>query len=146
MRNWSSSRSRFVASAQYKNAVAPRINANADIEYQNVKRPASDQAFGPALGRSAGKSGVISEYITHAPDGMDQFLFERFVHLCPEPANMNIYDIGAAVESHVPDLAGDEIAGQRLPFPPSQKRQEHEFLGSQLQVLASSACLVADQI
>src|SRR4051794_16102214 len=108
----SSSRSRFWTSAQYKTAVVTRTRANADAAYHAVSRAASDH----------GRSPTVVEDIAGPPHGVDQLRVERVVHLRPEPADVDVDDVRAAVEIHVPDLLGDERPRQHLADSPGEER------------------------
>jgi len=62
----------------------------------------------PALG---GEKLSILKHISHAANGMDQFLFEWIVDLAAQPAYRHIDDVGIAVEIDVPDLLGNQRTG-----------------------------------
>src|SRR5262249_18052807 len=131
-RNSSFSRSRLAIKAQYRNAVASRIRANAELAFHTVRRAARDQVrtagerrvesgepesgswlltLGSWLLGSAtfiGLSETLFEDVAHAANGMDQLPLEGIIHLGAEAADVDIDDVGVAIEVHVPDVLGDE--------------------------------------
>src|SRR5438309_1119353 len=91
-------------------------SANAAQAYQIVSRAARDQG---CPGRCAVRdtSGVLRALfkdIADAPHGMNQLLGEWIVDLGAQPPEMDIHDVGVAIEVHVPDLFGDQCPRKNL--------------------------------
>src|SRR5438477_9810140 len=100
-------------STQYRKAVTPTTKRNADPAYQAVSRAASDQ--GPR--REAAASAAFFEDIACATHGVNELLFERVVRLRAQAADVDVDDIGLAIQIDAPDLSGNESARQDLPGP-----------------------------
>src|SRR5258708_11249707 len=106
---------------------------NADPAYQAVRRPASDHGRKPS---NRSWSALGAKYIAKPPHGVDEFALERIVDLGPQPADVDVDDVGVAVEVDVPHLLGDVGPRQRLAGMLGEQRQEHELLRRQVDRLS----------
>src|SRR5258706_15447870 len=79
-------------------------------------------------------AGVVED-ISHPADSVDQLAVEGLVDLRPQAADVDVDDVGAAVEVHVPDLFGDGGARQHLTGAADQQRGQGELLGRQVELL-----------
>src|SRR5580704_998626 len=86
------------------------------------------------------------QHIAGAANGLDKFVRERVVYLASESPDVDIHDIGVAVEVHVPDRFGDQSPGQDLAGTPGEEREQKELFRSQLQALAGARRTMAQQI
>src|SRR5262245_11569601 len=138
--------------------VAPRTRVKVEAVYQKVRRVARDHVRGrrgedgeddasprgavpPASG-----SGSFFEDITHAAHGVDQGMPEGLVDLRAEAADVDVDDVGPAVEVHVPYLLGDQRAGEDVSHVPRQEREQEELLGREVQALPRAGGAVAHQV
>src|SRR6188474_790380 len=101
------------------------MRRNAESAYQSVSQAAR-------LPRLA----CVVEDISHPAHGVDQLPFEGLIDFGSEAADVNIDDIRAAVEVHVPDLFGDGRAGENLTGPTREEGEESELLGGQIELLS----------
>src|SRR5262245_49444081 len=153
-----SPRRRFTARAKYRIPVAPRTRVKVEAVYQKVRRVASDHACGrrgdedgdeaspPGAASPASGSGPLFEDITHAAHGVDQGMPEGLVDLRAEAADVDVDDVGPAVEVHVPDLFGDQRARKDVAHVPRQEREQEELLGREVQTLPGARGAVAHQV
>ena len=94
------------------------------------------QAGGERPGTPARVSGAFFEDIADSPDGMNQLLGKRIVHLGAEPSHVNVDHVAVADEADVPDLLGNLGPGQHLTRSAGQQGQKGKLLGRQLESLA----------
>src|SRR5579885_1062146 len=92
-------------SDQYRMALTTSTRTKAEAAYQAASRPASDHGRPRSNCRW---SAFGAKYIAQAAHRMDQLLFEGIVDLGAQAADVDIDDVGIAVEIHVPDLLGDQ--------------------------------------
>src|SRR6266852_9483677 len=59
---------------------------------------------------------------------------------------MNIHHVRVGVEIDVPNLLGDQLAGQYFAFSPRQERQQLKLRRRKLQTPAAARCLVVKKV
>ena len=68
------------------------------------------------------------------------------VKFAAQPSNGNFHHVRFAVEVHVPDLLGQFSTRQHLGLTTQQQAQQIELLGGQIESLARTGDLAADQV
>src|SRR6185503_6030945 len=81
----------------------------------SASNPASN-AMRRVVGTAALCSALGREHVARAPHGVQKRLFEPFVELSPETADMDVDDVGAGVEMIVPDLLQKHGPGDDSPL------------------------------
>src|SRR6185436_17233404 len=142
------------AIAKYRSPVTTRTRASVDAVYQRVRRDASDSArprrpwesAGALAGARASASGPLFEDIAHAAHGVDQRLGERLVDLRAQTSDVDVDDVRASVEVHVPHLLGDQRPRQDVARVAREQREEQELLRRQVQSMPCPRGAVPDEI
>src|SRR5471032_1052403 len=71
--------------------------------------------------------------VTHAANGVDQFLLEGIVDLGPQTADSHVDDVRIGLEPDVPHFLRQDGARENLSAPPGQEREEQKLFRSQRQ-------------
>ena len=146
-RNWWSFPSKLLISTQYKKTVERTNLPRTD----NVERKANllviDQGGGelPTL-RLLVVCLAVFEDIPYPADNIHELLWERVIHLPPQAATRDIYDVSVTGEVHVPDLLCDQSPGQHLAHSACQEGQESEFLGGETEMFPATPCGMSQKV
>ena len=126
--------------------MAARRRRNAAAAKAAARRAARLKGGREGGGGGLGESAAVFEDIADAPFGVEEFFGEGFIEFLAEAADVDVDDVGVAVEVHVPDLFGDEGAGEDFAGAAGEECEEGEFLGAEVETFAGAGGLVADEI
>src|SRR5690348_2672735 len=98
--------------------------SNVAATYHAVRRSATDQLRVANHELTGDRTGLrlLIEDIPYPAYRVNQLAVVRVIQLGAEPAHVHVHHVGIAVEVHVPDLLGDERAGEDLARAACQQR------------------------